>query len=364
MRHPFHSICPYFAMFPEHFVRDQLFAYSRPGDLVLDPFSGRGTTLFESVLNNRTSIGTDINPVAACISGAKVSPPKSKTVFSRLSNLESTFREVGDTLKSPSPFFDACFDRYTLRQILFLRSELKWRRSKVDRFIAAMMLGALHGESHRTELCLSNRMPRTISTKPDYSVRWWQSKGLVAPKRDAFAILRRLTTFRFSQAVPTTGGAVRLADARKCSDLFAKQLGKVRLMVTSPPYIDTTDYSEDQWLRLWFLGGEPFPQARLNKDDRYTNPDDYWDFLEEVWCGCSELMARKSTIVIRIGGKAAGEELFEGVSQTLREGLRGSGLKVREKYQYASLIRRRQTNVFRPGTSNDRHEFDFTFEIL
>lgn len=364
MRHPLHSICPYFAMFPENFVRDQLFAYSRPSDLVMDPFAGRGTTLFESLLNNRMAIGTDINPVAACISGAKVSPPSSKGVLDRISELEARFATTKLRAKSPSPFFDACFNRHTLRQILFLREELNWRRNKVDRFIAAMMLGALHGESHRSELCLSNRMPRTISTKPEYSIRWWESKKLVAPRRDAFTILRRLTAFRFSQALPKTKGAVRLADARKCSSLFRNHLGKVQLMVTSPPYIDTTDYSEDQWLRLWFLGGDPFPRSRLNRDDRYTNPDDYWDFLEQVWEGCAELLSRKCTIVVRIGGKATGEELFEGVHRTLGSGLQSAGLKIREKHRHSSLIRKRQTNAFRPGTSNDRHEFDLTFDVL
>ena len=45
MRHPLHSICPYFAMFPEGFVLEQLYAYTRPNDVVLDPFCGRGTTV-------------------------------------------------------------------------------------------------------------------------------------------------------------------------------------------------------------------------------------------------------------------------------------------------------------------------------
>ena len=36
-RHPFHSICPYFAMFPEQFVEQQLLSYTVPGDVVFDP---------------------------------------------------------------------------------------------------------------------------------------------------------------------------------------------------------------------------------------------------------------------------------------------------------------------------------------
>ena len=47
-------------------------------------------------------------------------------------------------------FFELCFERNTLKQILYLRSVLDWRRRKDDRFIAALCLGALHGESHRS----------------------------------------------------------------------------------------------------------------------------------------------------------------------------------------------------------------------
>ncbi|MDA8120863.1 MAG: DNA methyltransferase, partial [Gammaproteobacteria bacterium] len=79
-----HSICPYFAMFPEDFVAKQLLAYTQRGDIVFDPFCGRGTTVFESLLNGRRASGVDINPVAACIAGAKADAPKLGSVQTRL----------------------------------------------------------------------------------------------------------------------------------------------------------------------------------------------------------------------------------------------------------------------------------------
>src|SRR6266581_2292171 len=87
-RHRFHSICPYFAMFPEAFVRRNLLAWSQRGDIVLDPFSGRGTTVFESLLNGRRSLGCDTNPVAVCLSKAKADPPGLEEVLERLAVLE------------------------------------------------------------------------------------------------------------------------------------------------------------------------------------------------------------------------------------------------------------------------------------
>ena len=64
MRHRFHSICPYFAMCPETFVAKHLAATTFAG-VVFDPFCGRGTTVFESLVRNRAAAGCDVNPVAA-----------------------------------------------------------------------------------------------------------------------------------------------------------------------------------------------------------------------------------------------------------------------------------------------------------
>jgi len=91
MRHPLHSICPYFAMFPEQFVAKQLLAYTERGDTVFDPFCGRGTTVFESLLNGRHASGVDINPVAACIAGAKADAPRLRNVKARLAELKIAF---------------------------------------------------------------------------------------------------------------------------------------------------------------------------------------------------------------------------------------------------------------------------------
>lgn len=363
MRHPLHSLCPYFAMFPEDFVAKQLLAYTKRGDVVFDPFSGRGTTVFESLLNGRQAAGTDINPVAACIAGAKAAPPTLKSALRRIDELEQCFSDDLRPIEETPEFFEWCFHEDTLAEVRFLRRELRWRDSKVDRFIAAISLGCLHGESHKTPNCLSNRMPRTISTKPDYSVRWWSHRGLRPPKRETFAILRRMARFRLESELPTLTGSVKLRDARHASKAFPSLEGKVSLVVTSPPYLDTTDYNEDQWLRLWFLGGDDAPRGGVNRDDRHTNLDDYWTFLRETWVGMSALVKRGTHIVVRIGGtRVPKQDLMDGLLSSLSEGLVAH--RVRPLTEGATTeIKNRQTNVFRPGTTSKRFEHDFTFKL-
>ena len=360
-RHPFHSICPYFAMFPEEFVAEQLLRHTMRGDLVFDPFCGRGTTVFESLLQGRRAAGSDINPVAACIAGAKADAPSLAALLARIDDLEGAMPS-GES-EPPTEFFGACFAPKTLHQVLHLRGELDWRLDSVDRFLAAMILGAIHGESHRSELYLSNRMPRTISTKPDYSVRWWAEKGLVAPERDVFEVLRKLAAFRYRMAPAESPGTVKQGDAREVAVNFEDMHGAVKLVVTSPPYLDTTDYAEDQWLRLWFLGGPSKPVARQHKDDRITQPPIYWRFLEESWAGLEPLLDEQAVIVVRIGGASlTKEDLFEGLLKGLSTAMPNRLVKSMSAGT-TSNIRPRETSAFRPTAAKDRVEHDFTFEV-
>jgi len=50
------------AVFPEALARDHILTWSLPGDLVLDPFAGSGTTLKMAKENGRRYCGIEINP--------------------------------------------------------------------------------------------------------------------------------------------------------------------------------------------------------------------------------------------------------------------------------------------------------------
>jgi hypothetical protein len=346
-------------MFPELFVRKQL-VWTKPGDLVFDPFSGRGTTVFESLLHQREAFGCDVNPVAVCISNAKADPPSHKEVLSRLEEIQG-FRTYDDKSLSVDEFFSACFHRHTLQQLLHLRKHLNWQRRRTDRFIAALVLGSLHGESHRSERYFSNRMPRTISTKPNYSTRWWRKRKLAPPKRDIYQILRNMIDYRFASLPATRRGLVKQVDARKAINAFPNFERRVSLVVTSPPYLDTTNFEEDQWLRIWFLGGPPRPNTRRGSDNRHVSEEKYWDFLTESWSGIGPLLKRHAHIVIRIGGKSLDlKEVQENLHQSLEDGLEKRVSLLEAK---TSKIIGGQLKIFRPDADGVAHEYDFHFAL-
>ena len=129
MRNKLHSLCPYFAMFPEDFPRKHIKALTRAGDLVFDPFSGRGTTILEALLLDRKAVAMDVNPVAYCISAAKADIPSLKSITTELDELENRYEKADMVAieregEAFSPFFRRAFYHSTFKELLFLRSVL------------------------------------------------------------------------------------------------------------------------------------------------------------------------------------------------------------------------------------------------
>lgn len=69
-----HGFYRYPARFSPQFVRAALKAFTQPGDIVLDPFMGGGTTLVEARLMGRRAIGVDISQLATFIAQVKTTP--------------------------------------------------------------------------------------------------------------------------------------------------------------------------------------------------------------------------------------------------------------------------------------------------
>jgi hypothetical protein len=66
-----HNFYRYPARFSPTLVRAAIEAFTEPGDLVLDPFVGGGTTLVEAMVSGRHAVGADISSLAAFVSEVK-----------------------------------------------------------------------------------------------------------------------------------------------------------------------------------------------------------------------------------------------------------------------------------------------------
>ncbi len=363
MRHRFHSICPYFAMFPEAFAETWVNRLTRRNDVVLDPFSGRGTTAFQSLLMGRRAVACDVNDVAYCLTKAKTNAPKLSSVKRRIEQLEEKFdgRKWRHPAECAMEFFHHAFHPVTLQQLIYLRDTLQWRKARVDTMLAALVLGSLHGEMDKSTSYLSNQMPRTISTKPAYSVRFWKRRRLMAPERNVFDLLRSRAVFRYESEPPERNAIVIHRDMRELPRFRHQLPQRIGCVITSPPYFDVTNFEEDQWLRLWFLGGPEYPtRGRISRDDRHSIEADYWRFIADMWRSLGAVVSKTAQVVIRIGSRRVPPDRL---ANSLKASSIFSKRRVEMISQEVSEVPKRQTDAFRPGTVGVSVEVDCHFRF-
>jgi len=120
-----HNFYRYPARLSPIFVRAAIEAFSSPGDLVLDPFMGGGTTLVEALALGRDAIGIDISELAAFVSEVKT------TVFSHddLNALRLWVQHAANRIDmhAPAPRFKSYKEAGYYRN---LQSNSTWRLRK------------------------------------------------------------------------------------------------------------------------------------------------------------------------------------------------------------------------------------------
>jgi hypothetical protein len=330
--HPFHPMCSYLASYPAALTHAFIARYSRPGDVVLDPFSGRGTTPLQACAEGRIGVGNDLNPFAHLLTAAKVEPPTRAQAATRLAQLRLAWNagsagwlELGGRVSaaptsaealvpaagSGKPSTDGvetvpvevalAFHPRTLGQLLFVRTTLQLA-DRTDRFLAAAVTGILHGKSASY---LSELMPNTFSMAPRYVRDFAARTEFASPDRDVFDGLSKKLDRLFRQPPPRTEGLALLGDARDVASRARAALrasgrpDRARLVVTSPPYLRVVKYGYYNWLRTWFLGFDARAIDAALDDAHHRTP--YLAFLRDVLASLRPALTDDAVVVLVIG---------------------------------------------------------------
>ncbi|MGZ8271707.1 MAG: DNA methyltransferase [Methylophilus sp.] len=303
-RNALNAICPYFTMFPLEYPLRVLKKHRPENPVVMDPFCGRGTTLFAARSLGLSSYGIDTSPVAVAIAQAKLSIVDSKSVL----ELAQSFIDTYDFVETPeTDFFKSAFNPLVLKKICAIRQGLLEAEQEDNSavLLRATVLGCLHGPTSKrlvNQSYFSNQMPRTFATKPDYSVKYWISNELIAPEVDVLSVLCRKLS-RIENSLAPEGISVtdaRLGDSRHPSSLPSSGR-EFSVVVTSPPYFGMRTYVEDQWLRNWFLGGPDHLKYGNSKQIEHTNKEVFTESLGDVWKNMARTNAEKLHMYIRFG---------------------------------------------------------------
>jgi hypothetical protein len=245
----------YRACFKPHLPRFFISALTQQGDSVYDPFSGRGTTVIEAGLLGRKVFANDVNPLSLILIRPRFFPPTVSDIEDRLSTIEFTsFRQTDIDL---SMFYHPG----TESEITSLRSYLKERKNQggednIDSWIRMVATNRLTGHSPGffsvytlpPNQAVTPGRQIAINRKRNQKPEYRDIRNLILKK--SRSLLRGLTgeekqTLREAgeQGLFLTCDAGQTPLIPDCS---------VALTVTSPPFLDTVQYAQDNWLRCWF----------------------------------------------------------------------------------------------------------------
>ena len=220
--------------------------YTKEGDLVVDPFGGCGTTIVESKVMCRPSIGVDINPVAVLMTKAKKTPIKPARIEEQFLKLKEKIDSFNKNTKVKTPEherIDYWFKPEEKRKLAFLFSEIsKIKNQDVRDFFYCGFSNILKNCS--IWLQKSNKPTRDLKKKPSdpFIAFSRQIKAMLRGNADYFNLLQEKKCLKISCRV-------FCADARK----IPAKSNTVSLIVTSPPYVTSYEYADlHQLTALWF----------------------------------------------------------------------------------------------------------------
>lgn len=295
---------PYYAMFPIDFAFKVVDKYSKPNDYILDPFAGRCSSVYAGGVLGRNSFGIEINPVGWLYGKTKLAPAKKEDVLDRLLDIYNLKNEFTHKAYWLPKFFRKCFCVEVRKLLLAARNHLNWQENDIDASLMSILLVYLHGKLGEG---LSNQMRQTKAMGVNYSINWWEKNGfLKPPKINPLEFIVKKIEWRYAKGRPeiNTESKVFFGDATiKLEDLITKSEKeeiKFSLLFTSPPYCSIVDYYADQWLRLWLLGGLPYPKINIDKHKRrFNSKTDYYNMLNVVFGRSAKIMKEDATIFVR-----------------------------------------------------------------
>ncbi|HWH69101.1 MAG TPA: DNA methyltransferase, partial [Candidatus Sulfotelmatobacter sp.] len=112
----------YRACFKPQLPRFFIQRLTQPGDIVYDPFGGRGTTPVEAGLLGRVPFSNDINPLSAVMTRPRLRPPSLDQVAARLQTIR-----LDDPMDTPEDLL-VFYHPETLRGISSLKKYLLHHR--------------------------------------------------------------------------------------------------------------------------------------------------------------------------------------------------------------------------------------------
>ncbi|MBI4327902.1 MAG: site-specific DNA-methyltransferase [Chloroflexi bacterium] len=307
--HSLHEIS-YRACFKPQLPRFFIERLTESGDLIYDPFMGRGTTLLEAALLGRIPLGCDVNPLSVFLTQPRLNPATVAQVAERLAQID-----LADYDEFPEDLL-VFYHPETLREIAALKKYLLARRAAqalddIDDWICMVAINRLTGHSKGFFSVYTLPPNQAVSVKSQKKIN--ADRAQSPPRRHVRDIILKKTRSLLRDVDPETGEklagaadrALFLTQAAAGTPQIASQ--SVALVVTSPPFLDVVDYAGDNWLRCWFVGIDP-------KSVRLTVPkklEDWQEAMTEVFQELHRVLKPGGHVAFEVGEVRGGTVKLE-----------------------------------------------------
>ena len=324
----------YRACFKPELARYFIERYSAPGDIVYDPFAGRGTTAIESALLDRQVVANDINPLSRQLCEPRLRIPNPDDVADRLNAIPD--------LPSLRPDIDLSmfYHQRTLTEILSLRAYLVERRLSgvediVDGWLRMVATNRLTG--HSPGFFSVYTLPPNQAVRPDRQARINRQRGQTPDYRDIRQLIIKKTRQLLSGLTANEIARLkRIGDNARfyCEPADATaaiKTGSVQLTVTSPPFLDVVQYADDNWLRCWFNGIDA--QAVESRLTMARTVDDWSRTMANVFRELHRITTDGGVVAFEVGEVRGGRvRLHESVGPIARgAGFHSDGVLINEQ---------------------------------
>ena len=282
---------------PAYFIQK----FCKKKSTVYDPFMGRGTTLIEGQLHGHRVIGNDVNPLSKVLTAPRLNPPTLTDIKTRLSEIQLfTAAEIDKELL-------VFFHEDTLQEIYGWRTYFQQEQNDtVDTWLQMVACSRLTGHSTGffsvftlpPNLAASIVAQRKINEKRNQKPEYRDTKALILRKSKQLLRHSLPEYFRRDDAMLLTESADTTPQIEDAS---------VDLVVTSPPFLDTIDYMQDNWLRMWFCCIE----IEQGKIWQLKSLDDWVHRMTDVFVELRRVLRPGGQVAFEVGEVRNGTVLLE-----------------------------------------------------
>jgi DNA modification methylase len=320
--------CRFVSQIPAAFIG----TLSEPGDLVLDPFAGSGTTLVEAQRLGRRSIGVDLNPIACAAARAKTLASYSRSIARSIESLENDVHEILDEgllaahaldIGTEFPVGVQHSKWYTRRVFRDLRK--LWNLIRTDRgnradisvaAFSAILLKVCRETRHWGYVC-DNTTPKSDhegNVEAEFI-------ATVSRFRYAYEQRDRELLARFGENYVIASSEVLHGDSRTSLESVAES--SVDLVVTSPPYYGVSDYIKAQRLSMEWFGFEiePFRREEIgarSKRHRQDAREQYLADIGHVFVAVRRSMRNGGACVVVLGESRSRDTYVEAFQEKVK----------------------------------------------